>query len=67
MIKNSRKNMEFYQDFEPNLKKPIIIAAMQDMGNVGGIVEDFINNNLKTKRFSVAKSSYLAYVLDRGG
>lgn len=67
MIKNSRKNMEFYQDFEPNLKKPIIIAAMQDMGNVGGIVVDFINNNLKTKRFRVAKSSYPAYVLDRGG
>lgn len=59
--------MEFYQDFEPNLKKPIIIAAMQDMGNVGSIVVDFINNNLKTKRFRVAKSSYPAYVLDRGG
>jgi len=67
MVKNSRKNMEFYQDFEPNLKKPIIIAAMQDMGNVGSIVVDFINNNLKTKRFRVAKSSYPAYVIDRGG
>jgi len=59
--------MEFYQDFEPNLKKPIIIAAMQDMGNVGSIVVDFINNNLKTKKFRVAKSSYPAYVIDRGG
>ena len=59
--------MEFYQDFEPNLKKPIIIAAMQDMGNVGSIVVDFINNNLKTKKFRVAKSSYPAYVLDKGG
>ncbi len=59
--------MEFHQDFEPNLKKPIIIAAMQDMGNVGSIVVDFINNNLKTKKFRVAKSSYPAYVLDRGG
>ncbi len=59
--------MEFYQDFEPNLKKPIIIAAMQDMGNVGSIVVDFINNNLKTKKFRGAKSSYPAYVLDRGG
>ena len=59
--------MEFYQDFEPNLKKPIIIAAMQDMGNVGSIVVDFINNNLKTKKFRVAKSSYPSYVLDRGG
>jgi len=59
--------MEFYQDFEPNLKKPIIIAAMQDMGNVGSIVVDFINSNLKTKKFRVAKSSYPAYVLDKGG
>jgi len=67
MIKDSRTNMEFFQDKEPDLKKPIIIAAMQDMGNVGSIVVDFINNNLKTKRFRVAKSSYPTYVLDKGG
>jgi uncharacterized protein len=59
--------MEFFQDKEPDLKKPIIIAAMQDMGNVGSIVVDFINRNLKTKRFRVAKSSYPSYVLDKGG
>ena len=30
--------MEFFQTEEPDVKKPIIIAAMQDMGNVGSIV-----------------------------
>ncbi len=59
--------MEFFQEFEPDLKKPIVIAAMQDMGNVGGIVVDFINDNMKTKKFRTAKSSYPSYVMDRGG
>jgi hypothetical protein len=59
--------MEFFQEFEPDLKKPIVIAAMQDMGNVGSIVVDFINDNLKTKKFRVAKSSYPSYVMDKGG
>lgn len=59
--------MEFLQDSEPNLKKPIIIAAMSDMGNVGGIVIDFINDNLKTKKFRTAKTSYPSYVVDKGG
>ena len=59
--------MEFFQELEPDLKKPIIIAAMSDMGNVGGIVIDFINVNLKTKKFRTTKSSYPSYVLDQGG
>jgi len=59
--------MDFIQESEPDLKKPIVIAAMPDMGNVGGIVVDFINEKLRTKRFRVAKSSYPTYVLDRGG
>lgn len=59
--------MEFLQDSEPNLKKPIVIAAMSDMGNVGGIVIDFINDNLKTKKFRTAKTSYPSYVVDKGG
>ena len=59
--------MEFFQELEPDLKKPIIIAAMSDMGNVGGIVIDFINQNIKTKKFRTAKSSYPNYVLDQGG
>ena len=59
--------MDFFQESDPNLKKPIVIAAMQDMGNVGSIVVDFINDNLKTKKFRTAKSSYPSYVLDKGG
>ena len=59
--------MEFFQDFEPDLKKPIVIAAMSDMGNVGGIVIDFINDNLNTKKFRTAKTSYPSYVVDKGG
>jgi len=59
--------MDFIQESEPNLKKPIVIAAMQDMGNVGGIVIDFLNTQLKTHRFRLAKSSNLTYVIDKGG
>ena len=59
--------MEFIQDKEPNIKKPIIIAAMQDMGNVGSIVIDFINDSLKTKTFRISKSSNPTYVIDKGG
>ncbi len=59
--------MDFFQESEPDLEKPIVIAAMQDMGSVGSIVVDFINDNLKTKQFRVTKSSYPSYVLDNGG
>ncbi len=59
--------MEFIQDKELDIKKPIIIAAMQDMGNVGSIVIDFINNSLKTKTFRILKSSNPTYVIDKGG
>ncbi len=59
--------MDFIQESEPDLQKPIVIAAMQDMGNVGSIVVDFINSNLSTKRFRIAKSSYPGYVIDKGG
>lgn len=59
--------MEFVQDSEPNVKKPIIIAAMQDMGNVGSIVVDFINESLKTKKFRIAKTAFPTYVVDMGG
>jgi len=59
--------MDYIQESEPNLKKPIVIAAMQDMGNVGGIVIDFLNNQLKTRKFRLAKSSYPTYVIDKGG
>ncbi|MDH3489711.1 MAG: PAC2 family protein [Nitrosopumilus sp.] len=59
--------MEFIQDIEPDVKKPIIIAAMQDMGNVGNIVINFINKSLKTKKFRIAKTSFPTYVIDNGG
>jgi len=59
--------MEFFQDNEPDLEKPIIIAAMQDMGNVGAIVIEHINENLGTKKFRIARSSYPTFVLDMGG
>ena len=59
--------MEFLQTQEPIVKKPIVIAAMQDMGNVGSIVVDFLNENLHTKRFRQAKNQFLSYVIDKGG
>lgn len=59
--------MELIQESEPKIDKPIIIAAMQDMGNVGSIVINFLNKKLKTERFRLAKSSYPSYVLDKGG
>jgi predicted ATP-grasp superfamily ATP-dependent carboligase len=59
--------MEFFQTEEPDVEKPIIIAAMQDMGNVGSIVIDFINESLHTKEFRTAKSQFPTYVVDKGG
>ena len=59
--------MEFTQTEEPEVKKPIVIAAMQDMGNVGSIVINFINNALRTKTFRVANTPYPTYVIDKGG
>ncbi len=59
--------MEFTQDEEPNVEKPIVIAAMQDMGNVGSIVVNFINDSLRTKIFRIARTLNPTYVVDRGG
>jgi len=59
--------VEFTQNEEPNIKKPIVIAAMQDMGNVGSIVINFINDSLRTKTFRIAKTPDPTYVVDRGG
>ncbi len=59
--------MEFTQIKEPNVEKPIIIAAMQDMGNVGSIVINFINQSLNTTTFRTAKSQFPTYVIDNGG
>ena len=43
--------MEFVNVEDVELKKPIIVAAMQDMGNVASIAVDFINKNLRTYLF----------------
>jgi len=59
--------MEFSQTAEPNVEKPIVIAAMQDMGNVGSIVVNFINDSLHTTKFRSAKSQFPPYVVDKGG
>jgi len=59
--------LEFFQTKEPEVKKPIVIAAMQDMGNVGSIVINFINDSLNTRKFRTAKSQYLSFVIDKGG
>jgi len=40
---------------------------MQDMGNVGSIVINFINKSLKSKSFRTAKLSFPTYVIDNGG
>jgi len=44
-------SMEFINKSEPEIRKPLIIAAMQDMGNVGSIVVNFINKSLGTVPF----------------
>ncbi len=59
--------MEFTQAEEPTVEKPIVIAAMQDMGNVGSVVVNFINDSLRTKTFRVARTLDPTYVVDRGG
>jgi proteasome assembly chaperone (PAC2) family protein len=59
--------VEFIQNEEPIVEKPIVIAAMQDMGNVGSIVVNFINDSLRTKKFRIANTRYPTYVVDKGG
>ncbi len=59
--------MEFVKVEEPELKKPIVIAAMQDMGNVASIAIDLINKNLKTHVFRYVSTPSPDYVIDRGG
>lgn len=59
--------MEFKQLSEPSIEKPLLIAALQDMGNVGNIVIDFVNKSKKTIPFRIAESTLLSYVLDKGG
>ena len=60
-------SLEFINISEPEITKPLVIAAMQDMGNVGSIVVNFINKNLGTATFLHVKSTRPPYVYDRGG
>ncbi len=59
--------MKIVQEIEPDLQKPLVIAAMQDMGDVGSIVIDFINKSLNTSVFREISSSLPGYVIDNGG
>lgn len=59
--------MKFIQTAEPQIEKPLMIAALQDMGNVGNIVIDFINKSKKSIPFRRAESTQIPYVLDKGG
>jgi uncharacterized protein len=59
--------MKFTNVEEPQVTKPMIIAAMQDMGNVGSIVIDFINRSLNTRCFRYASPPFPNYVIDKGG
>ena len=59
--------MKFTQLKDPSIDKPLMIAAMQDMGDVGSIVIDFINRNLNATVFRESLPSYPAYVIDNGG
>jgi proteasome assembly chaperone (PAC2) family protein len=59
--------MEFVNIGEPEVNKPIMIAAMQDMGNVGSIAIDFINKSLDSSLFRYVLTPYPNYVVDNGG
>jgi len=59
--------MEFVDVEPPKVSKPIIIAAMQDMGSVGSIAVDFINKSLNTACFRYVSPPYPGYVVDKGG
>ncbi len=59
--------MEFTDVATPDIRKPILVAAMQDMGDVGSVAIHFINKNLSTLPFRYVSACYPNYVIDRGG
>ena len=67
ILKYDHISMDFVDVKRPEVTRPIIIAAMQDMGNVGNIVIDFINKTLKTHLFRYIRPPYPNYVVDKGG
>ena len=59
--------MEFIDVKSPFIAKPILIAAMQDMGDIGNLAVQFINKTLETIPFRYVIAPYPNYVIDRGG
>lgn len=59
--------MKVVQLEKPSLSKPIMITAMQDMGNVGNIAIDFINKSKATRCFRYVSPPFPNYVVDNGG
>lgn len=59
--------MKFEKLEDPKLSKPIMIAALQDMGNVANIAIDFINKTLQTTCFRYVLPPFPNYVADKGG
>ena len=59
--------MEFIDVKSPFIAKPILIAAMQDMGDIGNLAVQFINKTLETIPFRYVFAPYPNYVIDRGG
>lgn len=59
--------MEFTQVAEPEVEKPLIIAALQDMGHVGSLTIDFINKSKKSTPFRIARPTQPSFVIDNSG
>src|SRR5687768_12660337 len=64
---NQRLMMKVVDLGKPSLNKPIMITAMQDMGNVGNIAIDFINKSMATDCFRYISPPFPNYVVDNGG
>ena len=65
---NNEYRMFFVKQEEPQeVHKPIVIAAMQDMGNVGSIAIEAINKSLKTRLFRYVCPPSPNHVIDNGG
>ena len=59
--------MEVIDLDKPSITRPILIAAMQDMGDIGNLAVQFINKTLGTTPFRYVLAPYPNYVIDRGG
>ncbi len=59
--------MEFIDLDHPSITRPILIAAMQDMGEIGNLAVQFINKTIRTTPFRYVLAPYPNYVVDRGG